>query len=764
MNMGDSIPHTVDAALRCAAQGWHVFPARIVNGAKKSHKSAKHSDGRKWGATTDSDEIRRDWKQWPDAMLGIVTGPKSGFFVIEADTEDGHGVDGIGNLRDLLQKHDDLPKTIEAESPSGSRHFYFRWSDDAKVKNSAGKIAPGIDVRGDGGMVIAPPSYRADKGRGYRWLNPPGDFDLADCPPWLLSLATASKKRLSDRAKPSDLHGVTSGAEWGEAALRGEIAALLDAQQGGRNDALNRAAFRVGQVVGGGHLDHQTAQERLVAAAAGIGLDAAEIAPTIASGLSAGMQEPRNPEIKTTSNDPRPNAADEIDLSQDALASDLGVRGFDNDARHVATWGKWLFWDGTRWEIDDRLGHMTRTREFVRLRAAELTAWADRKAKTLTPDQAEKVLLWAEREARALRSQNTVAAVVSLARANPASVARADAFDGDLLLLGTPGGTVDLRTGALRPARRGDMITKLTACAPAVPGSHPTRWLTFLHEIFDGDRDVIAFVQRVAGYALTGLTTEHKLLFLYGTGRNGKSVFLNTLTHIWGDYARRAAAETFLDSHGQKHATGIAGLQGARLVVGSELPKGRSWDESVIKDLTGGDRMSARFMRGDFFDFDPHLTLMIAGNNMPSFSGVDEAIRARVVLVPFFVTIPPERRDKGLSDKLRAEAPAILRWAIDGALAWQRQGLDVPATVAAASEDYMSDEDTLGQFLADETELDPHAFTTTSDLHQRFSLWCERQGLSPWTQRTLHKELKTRGLMEHRRNHGRGFMGLRVKK
>ena len=459
------------------------------------------------------------------------------------------------------------------------------------------------------------------------------------------------------------------------------------------------------------------------------------------------------------------NAPDDPDLSQDAMAVDLGQRCWDSNARHVAAWGKWLFWTGTRWEVDEKLDHLTRVRAYVRDQAEELLEWAERKAAALDAQkegEGDRLRRWARDQARNMRSKNTVAAVESLARSNCASVARSDAFNADRLLLGTPGGTVDLRTGQLRPALRDDMITKLTACAPADPGSRPNLWLTFLTEIFDGDTELVAFMQRVAGYALTGLTTEHKLLFLYGTGRNGKSVFLNTLTWLWADYARRAAAETFLNTNGEKHSTGLAGLQGARLVAGSELPVGKTWDESVIKDLTGGDKMTARFMRGDFFDFDPQLTLMIAGNNQPSFRGVDEAIRARVVLVPFTVTIPPEKRDKGLFDKLKAEGPAILRWAIDGALQWQERGLDVPAKVAAASAEYMDDEDTLGQFIRDELlEVRGH-FTCAQDLYHRFAQWCDAKGLKAWTQLTLVKELKTRGFEPAKSNGRRGLKGLKL--
>ena len=178
---------TLDTALECVARGWHVFPAKIEGSTKSSYKSAKYSDGRNWGATTDPEEVRRDWSRWPEALLGIVTGPKSDLFVVEADTLKEHGVDGISNLEALLRDNGDIPATIEATSPTGSRHLYFRYPEGAEIKNSASKVAPGIDVRGDGGMVIAPPSYRADKGGAYVWRNPPGFFDVGECPAWLLN-------------------------------------------------------------------------------------------------------------------------------------------------------------------------------------------------------------------------------------------------------------------------------------------------------------------------------------------------------------------------------------------------------------------------------------------------------------------------------------------------------------------------------------------------------------------------------------------------
>lgn len=449
------------------------------------------------------------------------------------------------------------------------------------------------------------------------------------------------------------------------------------------------------------------------------------------------------PAVATSDGEPRPNRPDEIEMSEDGLAVAMGKSGWDRDARYVAPWGKWLFWNGNNWQIDNKLLHMTRCRAFLRDIAIKLGSMGK-------PKKAK------------LRDKHVVAAVEALARSNLASVASPDDFDTNLMLLGTPGGTVDLRTGNLRPALRGDMITKQTAVAPAPPGSTPTLWLKFLDEIFDGDAETIAFLQRAAGYALTGQTSEHKLLFLYGSGRNGKSVFLNALFDIWGDYARRAGSATFLNKQNPSHPTSVAGLQGARLVAGSELPAGKTWDESVIKDLTGGDKLTARFMRGDFFDFLPQLTLMIAGNNLPSFRGVDEAIRSRVVLVPFTVTIPEERRDVGLPDTLRGEAREILRWAIEGAVQWQANGLAVPSSIAAASADYFDSEDTVGRFLDDETRSNSGNFVSARDLHIRFTQWCDEQRLASWTQLTLIKDLRQRGYQDGKSNGKRGLKGLKL--
>lgn len=467
-----------------------------------------------------------------------------------------------------------------------------------------------------------------------------------------------------------------------------------------------------------------------------------------------------------------PDAEDDVaadghpDLSHDALARELStVAGFTQDARFVPAWSRWVFWNESRWEVDDRLRHMTIVRDFLQWKAKGLIHWATKQAATLAEKDAEKITSWARSNAKGLRQAGNVTSVETLARSNADLVATVDQFDADLMLLGTPGGTVDLRTGELITAMREHWITKHTATTPAPPGTPAPLWSAFLDRIFASDPELIAFVQRAAGYALTGHTSEHKLIFCYGTGSNGKSVFLNTLFGIVGEYARRAPAQTFLDSANDRHPTDLAGLHGARLVVGSELPAGKAWNESVVKDLTGGDVITARKMRQDFFEYLPQFTLFIAGNHQPSFRGIDEAIRRRVVLVPFTQTIPASERDQALPEKLKAEWPAILRWMIDGALEWQAQGLNVPATVQAASDEYLDFEDTLGDFIAEHLTRVAGGKVAAAEVYSRFALWQRANGIGQtWTKKAMTQALRERGLLSAKLTGGvRGFRDVVLK-
>ena len=291
--------------------------------------------------------------------------------------------------------------------------------------------------------------------------------------------------------------------------------------------------------------------------------------------------------------------------TEDALALSF-TRRYHNDWRYVAGWGKWLVWDGLRWRAEDTLA------------ASDLIRHVCRHA-SLNASNA--------RIAAKLAASSTIGGVERLARADRRHAATTDEWDADPWLLNTPGGVVDLKSGRLRDHDRCDRMTKITTATPR--GECPT-WRQFIHEVTGGDAEMQTYLQRMVGYALTGSTREHALFFLYGTGANGKSVFVNTLADILGDYATNAPMDTFMETRTDRHPTDMAGLRGARFVAAIETEQGRRWAESKVKNLTGGDKIAARFMRQDFFEFFPQFKLFVAGNHKPAIRNIDEAMKRRL--------------------------------------------------------------------------------------------------------------------------------------
>jgi putative DNA primase/helicase len=321
--------------------------------------------------------------------------------------------------------------------------------------------------------------------------------------------------------------------------------------------------------------------------------------------------------------------------------------------------------------------------------------------------------------------------------------------------------TIDLHTGQLRPHRPEDYMTKATAVRP---GGDCPRWKAFLTRVTANDADLQAYLQRVAGYCLTGHTSEHAIFFLYGRGANGKSVFVNTLVGVMGDYAVTAPMEAFVESKVDRHPTELAMLRGARLVAATETQAGRHWNEARIKTLTGGDRIPARFMRGDFFEFSPQFKLLISGNHKPALRNVDESMRRRLRLIPFTVTIPPHERDPALPDKLRAEWPGILAWMVEGTLEWRRIGLRPPEAVLSATSDYLDAEDDVAAWLGECCVDDPPAQASSSELYASWKAWAERTGRrgGAGSQKALSQALEDKGYAKERQRTGAVFLGLRV--
>ncbi len=437
--------------------------------------------------------------------------------------------------------------------------------------------------------------------------------------------------------------------------------------------------------------------------------------------------------------DPVVSSDESVWGTEDALALAF-TRRYHRDWRYVAAWGKWLVWDGQRWRTEDTLAATDLIRSVCRQTAVR----AD------NPKVAAK-----------LASASTVGGVERLARADRRHAATTDEWDADPWLLNTPGGVVDLTTGRKRPNDRADRMTKITTATPA--GDCP-QWRAFLSDVTGGNVELQTYLQRMVGYCLTGVTSAHALFFLYGTGANGKSVFANVISTILGDYATAASMDTFVETRGDRHPTDLAGLRGARFVTAIETEQGRRLNESKVKAITGGDKISARFMHKDFFEFFPQFKPVIVGNHKPAIRNIDEAMKRRMHMIPLTVTIPPEKRDGRLTEKLLAERDGILAWAVNGCLAWQLEGLNPPACVRAATEEYFEAEDALGRWLDERCVREVNAKSLTAELFNDWKQWAEAAGEFIGSQRRFSDLLITRGIEKWRNSVGvRGFQGVGLK-
>jgi P4 family phage/plasmid primase-like protien len=452
------------------------------------------------------------------------------------------------------------------------------------------------------------------------------------------------------------------------------------------------------------------------------------------SGPAAGtVAKQRKAHPPTEPEDNRP-----AEYADDTLALKFTERHGDN-LRYTAAWGQWSAWDGHAWRPDATCYVFDLARQICREQSARCED---------------------ERLRSRIASAQTVSAVERLARADRRHAATVEQWDANPWALNTPGGIVDLRTGEIRPSDRTVYCTKATA---VTPGGDCPQWLEFLARITGGNLEFQSYLQRMAGYSLTGVTIEHALFFLFGHGANGKSVFLNAICGMMGSYAKTASIATFIDTRSESHPTDLAGLQGARLVTAVETEDGRRWAESKLKALTGGDKIAARFMRADFFEFVPAFKLCIAGNHKPGLRSVDEAMRRRFNLVPFEVTIPPAERDLQLGDKLREEWGSILAWAIEGCLAWQAEGLHAPQVVSAATEDYFDAEDALARWLEDRTERRDGAWESATALFTDWKTWADTAGEYAGSQKRFSENLTARGIAQVRTKVARGFGGIRLR-
>lgn len=379
---------------------------------------------------------------------------------------------------------------------------------------------------------------------------------------------------------------------------------------------------------------------------------------------------------------------------------------------------KWYVWDGTRWKPDDtgRIYSLAKNTVHKMYHRAQSGSGGIEKN--------------AARHAIASEARRAIDAMVELARSESGIPILPAELDADPWLLNLENGTLNLETGKLGKYKKKDLITKLAPVKYDAEAKCPL-WDKFLERVLGGNWELIEYLRRAVGYTLTGDTSEHVLFFLYGTGANGKTTFLHTLQTILGDYSCQADPDLLLSTSSSQHPTNIARLEKVRLTVCMEVGEGRAMKTSLMKQLTGGDKRTARRMRQDFREYEPTDKIWLGANNKPRVRGQELAIWRRIKLIPFTVTIPEGDQDKHLAGKLIAEGSGILNWALVGCERWQfESGLDEPGEVKSATADYKSESDPLNEFVEDYCNVDPNVDTAIVDLYESYLAWASTEGLS----------------------------------
>ena len=462
-------------------------------------------------------------------------------------------------------------------------------------------------------------------------------------------------------------------------------------------------------------------------------------------------EQSQAPHLRVVTDGERSATADhQFGLFQELDAARFFAKQYGDGIRHCAKAGGWLLWDGQRWKLDD---------DGAIYRLAGECADAIAAAVNTVPVEDWKKAIALATNLRKRRGQENVLAMA--ATQSGIAIGDPSSFDADQWLLNVENGTVDLRTGELRPHDRGNLITKLVGIEYQ-PNAAAPRWERFLDEIFAGDAETIDFVQRATGYSLTGCTREHAFLVLHGTGANGKSSLLSLIGQILGDYGLSASPETFVDRQAGSATNDLARLRGMRFVSALETSEGRALAESFVKAVTGGDRISARFLYTEFFDFEPVFKLWLGTNHKPIIRGGDAGIWRRVRLVPFERRFEGENCDPDLRAKLEAELPGILAWAVRGCVEWQKRGLSPPASVVGATAAYRSEMDTFSGFIDERCQIDAETTEAAKDLYRAYRAWAESAGEKPNSQRWFALRLAERGFESKRSNRERRWYGLQL--
>ena len=744
----------LEAALIYAQAGFRVFPTHTVRNGVCTCRGAKRCAPGKHpigvlvprgllDASTDAEVIKRWWAQIPDANIGIATGKGSGIVGLDVD-----GPHGEKFLAEMESKHGPLPPTRQVKTGKG-RHLYFRYLQNATQVKSVARRELGLDVRADGGYLIAPPSSH-ESGRRYAFEEN-GVDELADCPDWVVAYANGQLRldatESGNGSKLTRAEPVTSYSEAEENKLRSALASIPADERDTWRDI-------------GAALHSLNWSETGFAIWSDWSRSCAEkYSDADQQGTWESFDRPyQGTRITTASLFYKARQHGWIDESgKDSFRTDLGnahrlVKRHGENVRYIPEWGKWIVWNSSRWDIDEDGAIMRLAKETVEAMYPEALSSQNEEDRTALLRHAMK----SQAEAR-------IKAMVSLAESEATVVLAARKLDADPWLLGVQNGVIDLKTGQFRPARREDLITK-RANVTYNPRARWPQWLKFLKTITGGDRAVRRYMQRVAGYALTGSVREEVAFVLYGIGNNGKSTFRETLHASLGDYA--LAADTSLLTE-RKKAGGateeLARLKGRRFVAVNETAENDQLNELRVKFITSQDMITARNLYGHFFDFFPTHKTFLTTNHKPIVRGTDEGIWRRLQLIPFTVTIDKSAVEKDFRERrLMPELSGILNWALAGLAAYRKQGLNPPVAVLVSTQDYRQDMDVVGQWLGERCVRDPKASVPTRDAYKDYTEWAAEEVGWEIRMLTFRRHLSDRGFGAKKTHAGRMIVGLRL--
>ncbi|OGW10307.1 MAG: hypothetical protein A2W75_02760 [Nitrospinae bacterium RIFCSPLOWO2_12_39_15] len=643
----------INFALKYIERGWSVFPCI----EKKPLTTHGYKD-----ATSDPEVAKQKFSNNPN--IGIATGKVSDIFVLDVDVKDGKNGDDV--LAKLESENGDLPNTIESLTCSGGRHIYFKYPK-TKIIGCKTDILRGLDIRGDGGYVIAPPSVA--NGKSYEWevSHHPDETTIADAPDWLLDLIISPRPHI-DLSKES------------EKIVKN------------RNDTLMRIGMNLRR----------------------LGLEAKNIESVLQNINDTRCTPPLSKkEVSTISQSVAKYATKDINSPLTEMwNAELFLDQYSENIRYCPLLGGWFVWDGRRWGQDDTM-QIEKFSKTVIKQMIEIGRNSDNK--TLIK--------------HAIKSQRAhdMKAMLDIAKSDVAI--SPTSFDTDSMLLNFKNGTFDLESGVLSAHDRDKNITKLIEQDYDAAAQCPV-WNNFLDTVFSGDKELISYMQRVIGYSLTGEVSEQCIFILYGFGMNGKSTFLKHIYRILGDYAINTPSTTLMEKFNEGIPNDLARLKGTRFVTSSETGKGRKLAESKIKQMTGDDPISARFLHKEYFDFMPTFKIFLSTNYKPHISGTDTGIWRRIRTIPFEKVITEQERDISLDSKITAEYAGIINWAIEGFKKWKEGGLKTASKILDKTKEYKEDSDVIGIFLDEKCVKGEGLILSTSETLRSIQEWSKENGIT----------------------------------